>query len=174
MSFDLSTLPFSPLLIIVGLGYAAVSAAATGPEIVRRELEKSGWYATCQSEIQTSIQATRRPDQLIPQVPDIGGMICSAYPELGNLCQIIPDPNAAARAAEARARELENARIARATSGARDACSCAEQIFIEEQRLSVAMYAASGRLLSPPVLTNRGAALNRAMNSPLCKQEGSS
>lgn len=172
MSFDLSTLPFSPLLIIVGLGYAAVSATATGPEIVRRELEKSGWRATCQSEIQADIQATRRPDQLIPRVPDIGGMICSAYPELGNLCQIIPDPNAAALAAEAQARELENARIARATSGAGAACSCAEQLFIEEQRLSVALYAASGRFLSPPVVISRDTSLTRALNSLQCKREG--
>lgn len=172
MSFDFSSLPFSPFLVIFGLSYAGVSAMATGPEIIRRELEQFGWHKECQSEIQADIQATRRPDQLIPQVPDIGEMICSAYPELGNLCHMIPDPNSAARAAEARARELENARIARATSGASDACSCAEQLFIEEQRLSVALYAASGRFFSPPVVINRDTGLTRALNSPQCKREG--
>ena len=172
MSFDLSTLPFSPLLIIVGLGYAGISAVATGPEIVRRENEQLGWHATCQLKIQTDIEATRRPDQHIPQVPDIGGMICSAYPELGDLCQIIPDPSAVARAAEARALELDDARIARATSGAGNACACAEQLFIENQRLSVTLYAASGRFLSPPVVSNREAGLTHALNSPQCQQEG--
>lgn len=172
MSFDLSTLPFSPLLIIVGLGYSGISAVATGPEIIRRENEQAGWHATCQSKIRADIEAARRPDQLIPQVPDIGGMICSAYPELGELCQIIPDPNAAARAAEARARELEDARIARATSGAGNACACAEELFIENQRLSVTLYAASGRFLSPPVVSNRETGLTRALNSPQCQQEG--
>ena len=96
MSFDLSSLPFSPMLVIFGLGYAVISTVATGPEIIRRENVISDWHERCQSEIQADIQATRRPDQLIPQVPDIGGMICSAYPELGNLCQFIPDPSAAA------------------------------------------------------------------------------
>ena len=172
MSIDISSLPFSPLLIVVGIGYAVISTVVTGPEIIRRENDTSDWHVTCQSEITSDIQSTRRPDQLVPQVPDIGGMICGAYPELGNLCQIIPDPSAAARAAEARARELEAIRLARATSRIGDACSCAEQLFIEEQRLSVAAYAASGRLISAPVLKNRDAGLNRALNSPQCKQEG--
>lgn len=172
MSFDLSTLPFSPLLIIVGLGYAGISAVATGPEIIRRENEQAGWHATCQSKMQADIEAARRPDQLIPQVPDIGGMICSAYPELGELCRIIADPNVAARAAETRARELEDARIARATSSTSNACACAEQLFIENQRLSVTLYAASGRFLNPPVVINRDTGLTRALNSPHCKREG--
>lgn len=172
MSFELSSLPFSTFLIIVGLGYAGASALVIGPEIIRRENKQSGWHTTCQSQIQANIQATRRPDQLIPQLPDISGMICDAYPELGNLCQMIPDPTAAMRAAETRARGLESTRIARATSDAGNACACAEQLFIEEQRLSVALYAASGRFLSAPVVNNRDTGLKRALNSPQCKWEG--
>lgn len=174
MSFDLSTLSFSPLLIIVGLGYAGISVVATGPEIIRRENENAGWHSTCQSQLTADLHASRRPETVIPQVPDLGGMLCGVYPELGELCQLIPDPTAAGRAAQEQARALEDARLARATSGLADACSCAEQVFTEQQRWAVALYAASGRLIEPPVLANRELGLSQALRSPLCAVEGAS
>lgn len=172
MSVDVSTLPFSPLLVVVAVGYFSLSALVTGPAIIGRENEKSGWRASCQSELVAEIAATARPDQLIPQVPDVGGILCGAYPELGQLCQLIPDPNAVAREAERELREAEAQRIQRAASGTADSCSCAEQVFVEEQRLSIALYAASGRLIVPPAVATRDAGLSRALRSSSCAMEG--
>lgn len=174
MSIDFSSAPFSPFLILVGLGYAVISANVTGPAMVGRENENSGWHATCQSELTADLQASRRPETAIPQVPDLGGMLCGVYPELGELCQVIPDPTAAARAAQEQARALVDARLARAAAGLTDACSCAEQVFTEQQRWAVALYAAGGRLLEPPVLANREVALSQALRSPFCALEGAS
>jgi hypothetical protein len=174
MSIDLSSAPFSPFLILIAIGYAVISSEVTGPEMVKRENENAGWHATCQSQLAADLQASRRPETVIPQVPDIGGMLCGVYPELGELCQLIPDPTAAARAAHEQARALEDARLARATSGLPNACSCAEQVFAEQQRWTIALYAASGRLLEPPVLANRELGLSQALRSPLCAVEGAS
>lgn len=174
MSIDFSSVPFSPFLILVGLGYAVISSEITGPEMVRREIENTGWHETCQSQLAADLQASRRPDTVVPQVPDLGGMLCGVYPELGELCQLIPDPMAAARAAQEQARALENAKLARATSGLADTCSCAEQVFTEQQRWAVALYAASGRLLEPTVLGNRELGLSQALRSPFCAVEGAS
>jgi hypothetical protein len=154
----------------VALG--SLSALVTGPAIISRENEKSGWHALCQSKLITEIAAAARPDQLIPQVPDVGGILCDAYPELGQLCQLIPDPNAVAREAELELREMEEQRIQRAASGTADSCSCAEQVFVEEQRLSIAIYAASGRLITPPSVAERDAGLSRALRSSSCALEG--
>lgn len=172
MSLDASTLPVSPIFVIAAVGYAAVSALITGPEITAREMAKSNWQATCQSELITDLETTRRPDQIILQVPDVGGMICAVYPELSDLCAIIPDPNASARAAEDRLRAAEQERLRQAASGTANACSCAKAVYLEEQKLSLALYAASGRLITPQSVKNREAALSRALHSPACQREG--
>ena len=172
MSLDASTLPFSPFLIVVAQLYALISASVTGPTIIHRELEHSGWHATCLSDLNAKITATRRADQVVPQVPDVGGMLCGMFLELGDLCAIIPDPNAMARETERRAREIEAKRLARAATYTADACGCAAQLFAETERLSVALYAASGRAFKPAGIANRDIGLTRALNAPQCKIEG--
>ena len=172
MSVDVSTLPFSPLLVVVAVGYASLSALVTGPEIIGRENMKSGWHALCQSGLIAEINAAARPDRPVQHVPDVGALLCGAYPELGQLCQLIPDPIAVAREAERELQEAEAKRIERAASGTADSCSCAEQVFVEEQRLSIALYAASGRLITPPAVAARDAGLSRALRSSNCAREG--
>lgn len=174
MSIDLSSAPFSPFLILVAVGYAVISSSVTGPEMIRRENENAGWHERCQSQLSADLQASRRPEAVIPQVPDLGGMLCGVYPELEELCQLIPDPIAAARAAQEQAIAFEDAWLARATSGLSDACTCAEQFFTYQQRWAVALYAGSGRLLEPPVLANRETGLSQALRSPSCAVEGTS
>ena len=172
MSVDVSSLPFSPLLVVVAVGYFSLSALVTGPAIIGRENEKSGWHALCQSGLLAEITAASRPDRPVQHAPDLGALLCSAYPELGQYCQLIPDPTALAREAERKFQEAEARRVERAASGTADSCSCAEQVFVEEQRLSIALYAASGRLIVPPAVASRDAGLSRALRSSSCAMEG--
>ena len=165
---DTSTLPINPVLLIAAAGYAAASALITGPEIIERELVRSGWQESCKASLTANIEATRRPDQVIPQVPDVGGMLCSVYPELRELCDLIPDPNIAAQETERRAREAAHARVEQAASQTASACSCAEAVYVDSERLSIALYAASGRWITPNSVENREIALTRALNSPAC------
>ncbi|MCF6277647.1 MAG: hypothetical protein L3J16_02715, partial [Anaerolineales bacterium] len=138
MSLDASTLPVSPIFVIAAVGYAAVSALITGPGITEREMANSGWQTTCQSELIAKLETTRRADQIIPQVPDVGGMISAVYPELSDLFAIIPDPNAGMRAAEESLRAAETERLRQAAIGTGDKCSCAQAGYVEDQRLSLA------------------------------------
>ncbi|MCF6277218.1 MAG: hypothetical protein L3J16_00495 [Anaerolineales bacterium] len=172
MSIDASTLPISPIFVIAAVGYAAVSALITGPEIATREITNSDWQTICQSELITELETTRRADRIIPQVPDVGGMICAVYPELSDLCAMIPDPNAGVRAAEERLRAVEAERLRQAAMGTGDQCSCAQAVYVEDQRLSLALYAASGRLITPPSVKNRAESLSRPLHSPACQREG--
>lgn len=171
MTPDASTLPISGTFILAALGYAAISAFITGPEIAEREIDRSNWQATCQADLQADLEATRRPNQVVPEVPNLGDMFCSFYPELRDLCQYVPDITAPAREAERRARVAEEARILRAASGTVDQCSCAEAVYIENERLSLALYAGSGRLITPESVDNRETALTRARRSPACQRK---
>lgn len=172
MPIDASTLPVSPIFVIAVVGYGAVAALITGPEIAAREISRSNWRVICQSELVTALETTRRPDRVIPQVPDVGGLLCSVYPELSDLCAMIPDPNAATRATEQRLRAAEDKRLRQAASGTTSACSCAEAVYVENERLSLALYAGTGRIVIPASVKNRASALTRALHSPACQREG--
>jgi hypothetical protein len=99
-------------------------------------------------------------------------MLCAFYPELNELCRMIPDVNAPAREAERRAQEAEEARIRRAVAETDNICSCATSVYIEEERLSLALYAGSGRIITPESVENRETALSRALRNPACHREG--
>lgn len=172
MSIDASTLPISPIFVIAAVVYGAVSALISGPEIASREIARSNWQAACQAALQAQIETTRRPERVIPQVPDVGGLLCGAFPEMADLCAMIPDPNAAMRETERRLQEAEDARIRQASSGSADACTCAEQVYTSSERLSLALYAGSGRLITPQSVEHREAGLMRALRSPACQREG--
>jgi len=176
MAIDALTFPFSPTLIFTIAAIAGLSAFVTGPEIARREIARSNWGATCQAELQVDLEATRAPRQVIPRGTDCSSTLGMFYPELRELCHAIgnPDPAAAARDTERLAREAEEARIRRLAERSGSRCACAETIYIEEERISLALYAASGRLITPSAVENRYAALSRTLNAPACTfgQEG--
>lgn len=168
MSIDVNTLPISPILVLAAATYGVVSVVATGPEITAREIARSDWHARCETSLTHALETTRAPEPVIQEVPDVGGLLCSVYPEFRDLCAIIPDPNAAARETQARLRAAEEARIAEAASRVGDQCACAETVYLEEERLSLGLYAASGRLITPQVVEHRDAALAQALRAPAC------
>ncbi|WP_299149543.1 hypothetical protein [uncultured Tateyamaria sp.] len=158
MSLDASTLPINPFLLITTAAYAGASALITGPEIIHRELANSGWQQTCQSEL------IARSRQGVPHVPDVGGLVCGLFPDLGDLCEMIPDPNAMMRSNADQASQMASDSVS--------ACACAQDVLVQDKRISVAIYAASGRLVATPALRNRETGLVRALHSPACKREG--
>lgn len=170
MAVDASTLPFSPTMIFAAAAMAGVSAFVTGPEIARREIARSDWGVICEADLQADLEATRAPRQVIPSGTDCSSTLGMFYPELREFCFQLgnPDPAAAAREAARRAREAEEARIQRLAARSGSRCSCAESLYIEKERISLAMYAASGRLITPSAVENREAALSRALNTPTC------
>lgn len=168
MSIDMNTLPVSPVFVLAAAGYAAVSVFVTGPEIAAREMDRSDWQATCQTTLVQELETTRAPEAVIPEVPNVGGLLCTFAPEFRDLCALIPDPNVYAREAERRLQAAETARIAAAASHVGDQCKCAQQVYLDTERLSLALYAASGRLISPKPVTDRDAALTKALRSPVC------
>ena len=179
MSVDFSTLPFSPLLVVVGLGYAVFSSEVSGPLMIDRELKKSGWHASCQSDLEADIRTWRGPEPLSMPRLDCESTFGTIYGDQGKaFCDNvgnfkIPIPGLdALRDQQDHARAMEQRRMERAASNAPTACACAQDVFVSSERVSVALYAASGRLITTPALANRDAGLSRALNSPLCRGEG--
>jgi hypothetical protein len=174
MSFDTPTMAIAPVTFLATAAYTAFSLFVSGQVIGSREIERSDWTAQCHTTITTVLESQRKPAKVIPNVPNVGDLLCSVYPELQQVCDMIPDPSAHAREIERLARAAEDARIANAARGAADRCACAEAVYLEDERISLALYAATARLHRPNAIKNRTALLTRALNGPACSvgQEG--
>lgn len=170
MSYDTSTLPFSPTLVLAAAGFAALSAFVTGPEIARREIERSNWSAICEAELQADLEATRTPQTALPERTDCRSLMSMFDPQLGELCGAFGNVDllAPAREAERAVREAEEVRIRRVATRSGSRCDCAEFVYIEEERLALALYAGSVRLIEQSPIRNRQAALSRSLNSAAC------
>lgn len=179
MSIDISSFPTNPLTLACVAVYAVFSSEVSGPEIIDRELERDGWYKTCETELRADISTWRGPEPL--QTPkldcettfgvvygDQGKAFCDKY---GNFKIPIPGMNVLEEQ-QRRAREAEERRIARAAAGTGSTCTCAQEVFTASERVAVALYAASARTITTTALKNRDAGLSRALRSPDCAQEG--
>jgi hypothetical protein len=172
MTIDASYIPVSPTFMLTCAVIGVVFAFGIAPEIARREMAQSNWHVMCEADVSANIVATRKPARVLPQVPDLCGIIGGAFPEFSELCAMVPDPNAAAKEAERRLQEAETARIQRTTAGVVDRCFCAETLYIENERLSLALYALTARQITPSSVKNREAMLSRTLHSTACKMEG--
>ena len=179
MSIDISSFPINPLAVISVAIYVGFSAKVSGPEIIDRELERDGWYATCETKLQADISTWRGPEPLeTPKLDceatfgviygDQGKEFCDKY---GNFNIPIPGLNLLEEQ-QRHAREAEERRIARAAAGTASTCTCAQEVFTASQRVAVALYAASGRTITTAALKSRENGLSRALRSPACTQEG--
>ena len=179
MSIDISSFPINRLTLVTVAVYALFSSEVSGPTIIGRELERDGWYATCEAELRADINTWRGPEPL--QTPELdceatfgviygnrGKAFCDKY---GNFKIPIPGLNVL-EYQQRRAREAEERRIARAAAGTASACACAQEVFTASERVAVALYAASGRTITTSALKNRETGLSRALRSPDCAQEG--
>lgn len=169
MPFDLPKTPISPSLVLVLAGYACVSSFVTGPEIAIREIDRSGWQSRCETRLETELQS--KAPKFVPNTPskaELCGVFGAFAPELETFCTMLPDTNAPARAAEERVHAQKIQRLKTAMQGVDDQCRCAEAVYLEEERLPLALYAGSLRLVSPPSVKDRDGALNRALRTPFC------
>lgn len=179
--FDFNSLPISGGVIIAGVLWAGASVFALGPMVTDRALIRDNWLATCEADLKADIQSWRGPEP--PEMPklnceatfgtiygDQGRAFCDQY---GNFDIPIPGLDVI-RDQERRARETEARRNNRAASQAGSRCACAVSTYQAEHRLPLALYAGSGRLITPSQVKSRDAELTRALASPACamKAEG--
>lgn len=180
--FDLNSLPISGGVIVAGALWAGVSAFALGPLLSDRELIRDGWLGACEAGLQSDLahQRATAPSNTVPEFDcnstfgllygDQGQALCQEY---GNFSIPIPGLDSL-REQERRAHEAETRRIDRAASKAGSRCECAASVYQAQNRLPLALYAGSGRLITPPQVKSREAELTRVLASPACamKAEG--
>ena len=169
---DFQNLPMDPRFVLSVALYGAISAFITGPELTIREIDNSDWSTVCEHALLAELESNRAPAEVIPTVPDVGDLIRGISPELAPLFDMIPDPSAAARETARRAALAEDARIARAAEGITDRCSCAVAVYAAEERVGIALWAASARIVKTSAVADRKIGLARALHGPACQFDG--
>jgi hypothetical protein len=173
MPFESSALPFSPNLILSVVAFAGLSAFVTGPMIGTRMIEQSGWHESCPAALRAEAEAQASPSQPIPSL-DCQSMLGGLMPELGTLCRELGNPDfggpmtGVMREQERLRREAEERRLNAAASRSASACSCAANVFLEDDRIAFALHAGSARLITPPEITSLESSLERALRGPSC------
>lgn len=167
MSFDTQTSFMSGGLAMSIVGYGLFSAFVTGPEILLREADKIGWSKQCARLVRLEVQDNAPQSQQIPNI-DVGRMMDGLF---GNGGRQIIAPfegmiNQAQRQAN-RARDLNEERLRRKIEAAGSRCGCAVAV-LSEQRISLGLYAASGRLITPTLFKNLNSELQTALRSARC------
>ena len=173
MPYDTSNLPISGIVVITFVTYAAISTFVTGQLIGDRMVETSDWGASCQSILRDEISVQQEPPAIIPRT-DCESVCGGFMPELGALCRQYGNPDfggpaaGALREQERARRAAEARRMEHAAANAGSSCECAASLFLEEERVALAIYAGSARMITPPAISALSNSLTRALNSPLC------
>ena len=178
MPFDPQTLPVGGGVLVAGLIYAGASYFVTGPLIGERMIAKSDWSQSCEVSLAAQIETQRTPPKIIPKT-DCSSLLGRWMPELNRLCQQYGNPDFGGptvevlRQQESQRQEAEARRLAQVAANSGSRCSCATAVFVEEQRVSLALYAGSGRLITPAPIQNLKSSLTTALHAPLCALDGS-
>lgn len=152
--------------------YFLFSAFISGPEILARESKmKADWPNQCMAMVVAELEVSRPQPDIVPQIDYravarqwLGRDADPLLQLMAPLGQAMDQANAQAE----RAKRLNEERLQRKVEAAGSRCGCAVSMLSEEQRISLGLYAGSGRLVTPPIFKNLNDSLVTALNGPRC------
>lgn len=156
--------------------YGLLSAFVTGPELVHREAElKVNWPQRCVRLVVQDLQEKQARQEAIPQI-DLGDLMGGLFgggasSTFGDVIKPVQDvidlSNQHARQVE----RMNEERLRRKAEAAGSRCACAVTM-LTEHRVSLGLYAASGRLITPGLFKDLGSSLETSLHSQRCNQGG--
>jgi len=171
MSIETASLPIGGTTILAGLAYAAFTWSVSSTETASREIDRDRWMSRCEADLAEEITPAPVPLIDVPEIPNICKMMFGNDPSAREICKFIPDAGEIVRQTERVRQAEESARVAKALDGVSDRCSCAVAVYLED-RLPLAIYAGSARVIRPSEVRDRDSILSRHLRAPQCRMEG--
>lgn len=172
----------------IGVGviaYGLFSNFVSGPELGQRTIDLvHEWPQICEAGITARAQPQERPRAAVPNINacrmlfGIYGSDGQAYCDMhghhfdigaSGLLDSLGDISDALNAPQRIADEIRRDEM---IADAPDRCSCAASQVLSDEATSFALYAASGRLITPPSIDNLQSELRAALSSAQCEFEG--
>lgn len=153
------------------IGYALFSAFITGPEITFRESMKQGWPEYCERIVQLEVHESAPQSDILPSF-DLGKILddvlgsnrSDPYRKILSPIEKMVDQ---AIEQKERANRFNEERLRQKVQAAGSRCNCAI-VMLTEKRISIGLYASSGRLIIPPLFKDLMSELKIALHSPRC------
>ena len=171
MPFDTNSPWMSGGLALSVIGYGLFSAFISGPEILTREAHKADWNNQCRQEVVAELRHSQPQPNFQPQV-DYRGMMRGLFGhQAGPMMRMFEPLNQIADQAQQHARNIERMneeRLRQRAESAGSRCACAVTM-LSENRISLGLYAGSGRLITPTIFKDLPSELNTALHSSRCQ-----
>lgn len=154
------------------VGYGLFSAFISGPEILHRESLKQGWPEHCKQIVVAELEQSQPQEEFVPQIDyrDMArGWFGRDAEPLLELMQSLGEMMDQANAQKERVKRLNEERLQKKAQAAGSRCHCAV-VMLEEQHVSLGLYAGSGRLVTPNLFKNLNSELKTALHSQRCSQ----
>lgn len=172
MPVDLNGGVAGSALALSALVYIGASMYVTGPLVMERTIEKSGWVSQCERRLQDDMRRSQVPAPSVPSI-DCRSVLGAMGPEMRRMlevlggeaaCEIIDQKKRQQELVE----ELKRQRLTAALSHADTRCRCAVSELIERKRLPFALYAGSARIVTPSAVRSLSSELEASLHAPAC------
>lgn len=169
-------LPVSGGLMVAIILYVLASMFVTGQVVGERMIAKSNWGQQCQTVLQVELRAQTPAPAFTPRL-DCNSIFGVFGPQGRALCRrhgdVLKIPFVdQLQGLQRRKQELQEKRFALAASKTGSRCGCAVSLTLEQQRVPLAIYAGSIRLVTPRFIKNLNTELMSSLRSPHCAMKG--
>ncbi len=153
--------------------YAAGSMFVTGPLVIERTVEKSGWASRCEQTVHEEVRS-HAGTQTEPPAMSCDMILGSMDSRMRELMRTFGG-DAACNMLDMKRQQAEVLRQAKASrlqsamGQATSRCDCAISHLTENKRIAIGLYAGSARLITPAAIRNLDSHLNAALHAPACK-----
>ncbi|MEM7069441.1 MAG: hypothetical protein AAF478_11215 [Pseudomonadota bacterium] len=153
------------------VGYGLFSAFVTGPEILVREVARLDWENHCRERIITEFREEQGVTDHFPQI-DIGGVLDGLFGTgtsngFGEVINPIENIIELSNEHTRRLQRLNEKRLQEKARNAGSRCACAVTI-LSERRVSLGLYAGTGRLVTPVLFKSLESELLTTLHSSQC------
>ncbi len=153
--------------------YAAGSMFVTGPLVIERTVEKSGWASRCEQTVHEEVRS-HDGTQTKPPAMSCDMILGSMDSRVRDLMRTFGGDAACKmldmkRQQEEIVRQAKAMRVQSAMGQAASRCDCAISHLTENKRIAVGLYAGSARLITPAVIRNLESHLRASLYAPACK-----
>lgn len=171
MLFDQNSTLLGGGIALSAIGYGLFSSFISGPEILVREAHNMQWPVQCQRIVMAELLESQ-PQQSFQPTVDYRTVVRGIFGQDANpFLQMLEPLGQIADQAQANARKvkrLNEERLRQKAEASGSRCGCAVSM-LSERRVSLGIYAASGRFITPPLFKNLSSELKTALQAQRCQ-----
>lgn len=153
-----------------GVIYIGTCLYIAGPLVGERTIARSNWAAEC-ATLQSADTGARETERAFAPQLDCRSLLGWLGSQGREVCDTYGNPTFDLLDAQAHRQHLQafgQKQVAQKAAHSKSRCACAVTVTLDRQRTTLALYAGTARLVTPPAIRNLSFELHTSLRSPLC------